>query len=156
LNENVNFRKGHSILGALWPGACDRRILSVCAIPSLVLLFPIICAIFGRSARPTHFATIIFHKFRFLNDATQKVTSAMASFLRQLSILNRQQSDTLGATIGTLNPDGGDLSMAESIEELNAKQAEIRERYSQLLMQGASTSAQFQNAVMFTVNAQVK
>jgi hypothetical protein len=91
-----------------------------------------------------------------LNDATQKVTSAMASFLRQLSILNRQQSDTLGATIGTLNPDGGDLSMAESIEELNAKQAEIRERYSQLLMQGASTSAQFQNAVMFTVNAQGK
>lgn len=81
----------------------------------------------------------------------------MASFLRQLSMLNRQQQpDTLGATIGTLNPNDGDLSMVESIEELNAKQTEIREKYAQLLMQGASTSAQFQNAVMMTVNAQGK
>ncbi|KAI6189442.1 RCR-type E3 ubiquitin transferase [Aphelenchoides bicaudatus] len=79
----------------------------------------------------------------------------MASFLRQLSTnLQRRQSDALGATIGTLNPEGADNSMIDSIEELNSKQSEIREKYGQLLLHGASTSAQYQNAVMLTVNAQ--
>ena len=78
----------------------------------------------------------------------------MASFLRQLSIKNRQQSDALVATVGTLNPEAHELSLIESIEELNKKQAEIRDKYAQILVQGASTSAQFQNAIMLTGNTQ--
>lgn len=74
----------------------------------------------------------------------------MASFLRQLSLKNRQNSDTL-AIQATLN---AELSLVDSMEELSARQTEIREKYAQLLMQGASTSTQFQNAVMFTANAQ--
>lgn len=78
----------------------------------------------------------------------------MASFLRQLSLRNKQSSDTLGTTIGTLNPEGNELSLIESIEELNTRNTEIREKYANLLTQGASTSSQFQNAVMLTANAQ--
>lgn len=76
----------------------------------------------------------------------------MASFLRQLSL--RQNSDTLAIQTTTLNGEAAELSLVDSMEELSLKQAEIREKYAQLLIQGASTSTQFQNAVMLTANAQ--
>jgi hypothetical protein len=71
----------------------------------------------------------------------------MASFLRQLSLRNRQSEDPLQTA---LNDEATELSLVDSMEELNVRQAEIREKYAQLLMQRASTSAQFQNAIMLT------
>jgi hypothetical protein len=73
----------------------------------------------------------------------------MASFLRQLSLKNRDETGTFG-NAAMLNEaiEGTSESLVESVEALQTSNAEIRNKYAKLLACGQNAGA-----IMLTANA---
>ncbi|KAI6177947.1 hypothetical protein M3Y98_00447600 [Aphelenchoides besseyi] len=74
----------------------------------------------------------------------------MSSFLRQLSLSKKQQSSTIGMMNKAMGQESeAELSLLESLEALNLRNEQIRERYARLLL---CCDSKLRDGVMLTVN----